>query len=48
MMATIAELIDQELLKKLQELKARLEKENGGEKEGEPRKDGILRRSPSS
>ena len=33
-MATIAELIDQELLKKLQELKARLEKENGGKEKG--------------
>ena len=34
MMAIVAELIDQELLKKLQELKARLEKKNGGKEEG--------------
>ena len=33
MMATIAELIDPELLKKLQELKAKLKKENAGKKE---------------
>ena len=33
-MATIAEIIDPELLKKLEALKARLEKENGGKEEG--------------
>ena len=43
-MATIAELIDPELLKKLEELKAELERlENDAKKENKPNTEKLLR-----